>query len=94
MSPRASTCTAVFEAVLGPQPRAYLALRSPQEREQIWRCIGILERDPYPDSEHITTLFIPPVQRFKHAFACDGWLIAFRVHNNRNVIIQAIAREV
>jgi len=50
----------LHEAILSNRARAFLDHRSDAEVASIWRCIGILETNPYLGEEHITTLFLPP----------------------------------
>ena len=82
-----------FEAIYSDQVRRLLDRVSEAEYRLLDRSIRLLEQDPYPDPEHITTLVIPHRRVYHDAFACDGWAIAFHVEDNVFVAIDEIGRD-
>jgi len=84
-----------FEAWLSDSARWLLARLYDTDRDayaQLTSCIARLERDPFPESEHITTLVIPRRGVYHNALRCDGWAIAFHVEDDTFVVIDEIGR--
>jgi hypothetical protein len=81
-----------FEAVYSPRARWVLERLPIAEVVALDRCIGLLERNPYPDAAHIGTLSIPGEPPYHNAYRCGDWGIAYHIEDNVFLSIDVIGR--
>ena len=61
-----------------------------EEVARILGCIELLQLNPYRDMERRVELVLPLVRRYRHAFPCGRWAIAYHLRTEDEIYIDAI----